>query len=212
MTRAPDNGSSGHWRTVNDLELPRTLVGALTSFHARGFHGTSIREIARLADVQLPTLYYHHDNKEGMLVALLRVGMDELLERVGRAVAAAGDHPVARLSNLVEATVLHMTARVELAGLDNELRHIEKDNPHRLQYTAQRKELQALLTSIIVDGVAIGLFDVGDDVEDTVRSILGSTQAITTWFRRDGPNTPAELADRYSRIALRTVGARPHAS
>ena len=44
----------------------RILENAVRMFSAKGFHGTSMREIATASDCSLPTLYYHYKSKNDL--------------------------------------------------------------------------------------------------------------------------------------------------
>ena len=194
------------WRECQPLELPPTLTGALAAFRENGYHGTTVRDIAGRVGVTVPALYYHHGSKQGMLVALFDVAMNDLLLRLQLAVAEAGDDPEARFRNMMEALVLHMTYRLDLAVLDSELRYLESES--RAHYAALRAEVQRLLASTVSEGMVTGAFSVQHPAE-TVRALLGMVLAIANWYRSDGPLSPAELAERYVDIALCTVGAAP---
>lgn len=204
-TPAPDTAD---WRRIEPVALPPTLAAARNAFHARGFHGTSIRDIASRAEVSLPTLYYHHDNKLGILFALLEAGMRSVLDRVTAAVAE-GDTPTDQLSNAIEAIVLHMTGDLELASVAGEFRHIEPDDPRRERYVAMRSEMEGMLADVLRRGIATGDFHVDGDVRITLRYLLGACQSVTTWYRPSGPLTPFEVAETYSATSLRALGAQP---
>ncbi|WP_435130574.1 TetR/AcrR family transcriptional regulator [Actinacidiphila sp. bgisy144] len=198
-------GPVGDWREFAPLDLHPVLAAALAEFREHGYHGTSVRDVARRAGITVPTIYYHFANKQGLLVALLEGAVGEVLQRARLADAEAGGRVLERFSNVVECVVLHMTHRVATAGLDCELRYLEPAN--RRKYAALRKELEDLLREIVEEGVAQGLFEV-DRAPDTTRALLGMCQAVTGWYHEGGPLPPAEIADRYAAIALRTVGAR----
>jgi TetR/AcrR family transcriptional regulator, cholesterol catabolism regulator len=196
------------WRVIVPITLPVTLAAAKEAFHERGFHGTSIRDIASRAGVSLPTLYYHHDNKQGILVALLEAGMTSVLRRV-RAAIADGATPTEQLSNAIEAIVLHMTADLELASVARELRYLDADNEHRRHYVGMRTEVEDLLEGVLRDGMTSGDFHLDDDLKEVLRYLLGACQEVTTWYHHGGPRTPAEIATSYAATSLRAVGAEP---
>jgi AcrR family transcriptional regulator len=201
----PDAGRSA-WRRCEPLDLPPTLSGALAAFREHGYHGTTVRDVARRVGVTVPALYYHHGSKEGMLIALLDVAMHDVLLRLQLAVAEAGDAPEARFRNIVEALALHQTYRHELAILDSELRYLGPES--RDHYASLRAEVERLLGTTINDGVQRGVFRVTHPA-DTTRALIGMLLAIVNWYRADGRLTPEELAGRYVEIALNTVGAIP---
>ncbi|MGI5268771.1 TetR/AcrR family transcriptional regulator [Nonomuraea sp. CA-218870] len=205
----PDVPARGDWRRYEPVELSPILTHALEAFYEHGFHGTTVRDIARRVGVTVPALYYHHENKEAVLVALLETATNDVIWRANAAAEESGDDPEARLANVVEAVVLHMTHRVRLAALDSELRYLQPDN--RRHYAATRKKLETLLTEVIEDGVDRGVFAVTLPAE-TARALLGMCQAIAKWYHDGGPLRPEEIAERYVDIALTTVGVRGLAS
>lgn len=194
------------WRRCRPLELSPILTAAMDAFYDQGFHGASVRDIARRVGVTVPALYYHHENKEAILVSLLETAVEEVLQRATAAADDAGDDPALRLQYVVEAIALHMTRRTRLAALDAELRYLSPGN--RKRYAAMRRQVQDLVTGIVRSGLAAGVFDV-EDPDETSRALLGMCQAIPRWYRPDGPLGAGDVSARYVSIACRTAGVRP---
>ncbi|MCX4092937.1 TetR/AcrR family transcriptional regulator [Nocardia sp. alder85J] len=192
------------WRRYEPLELTPLLTAALDAFYENGFHGTTVRDIARRVGLTVPSLYYHHESKEGAFVTLLELGTGEAAGRV-RAAAATGSGSREQFANVIEALVLHTTYRTRLAALDLELRHLSPDN--RKRYAARRKEIETVLYDVLTVGVADGTFDAAHP-DETARALLGMCQSIARWYQPDGPLGPHELAERYVGIALAAARAR----
>src|SRR5262245_52660894 len=74
----------------------RILRAAVALFRERGYHGSSMRTLARALRMEAASLYYHFKSKQEILFAILDRTLDDLLAGVGRAVASA-DGPEARL-------------------------------------------------------------------------------------------------------------------
>lgn len=204
-TAAPDSPRIADWRRFAPLELTPLLRGALDAFYERGFYGTTVRDIARRVGQTVPSLYYHHENKEGVFVALLEKGTREVDWRARAAIADGGDRPEAQLVNMVEAITLYMTHRVQIALLDVELRYLAPAN--RKKYAATRKEVENLLVLILEDGVRKKVFTITNP-QETARALLGMYQSIARWYHAEGPLTPEDVAERYIDITLMTVGVR----
>lgn len=51
------------------------LDAAEVLFIDRGYHGTRVSEVARLADVSIGSIYVHFENKEGLYAALMERGL-----------------------------------------------------------------------------------------------------------------------------------------
>ncbi|HVW41201.1 MAG TPA: TetR/AcrR family transcriptional regulator [Amycolatopsis sp.] len=197
--------TGGDWRDFGALQLTPILEAALEVFHENGFHGATVRDIARRVGQTVPSLYYHHENKEGVFTALLEVGTGEVAWRVRTAAAEAPGRPDLQFVNVIEAIVLHMVHRKQLAALDSELRHLSAGN--RRRYAARRKEVENVLRDIVETGTREGIFTPKEPAE-TARALLGMCQAIGRWYQEDGPLGPEQLVERYVDIALMTVGLR----
>lgn len=201
----PDN-----WREFPTLELGDILTVSLRHFAKRGYHATTVRAIARDVGVTIPALYYHYENKQHMLVALLNYSMDIVEDKVGRSVAEAGDDPLNQLTNITEALALYMAHYRELAFLDSEIRSLEGEN--RQIYAERRDRTEKLLRTIIEDGCARGVFRTASDPKDVSRFLLNAVQGIAVWFRMDGTDSAETVAKNYARLALALVEAEGEAA
>lgn len=197
-TRAPLDD----WRRYPPLELSSILSTALTQIVEQGYDATSVRTIAKEVGVTVPALYYHFENKQAILVALLDHAMSIVHTHASTALAEAGDDCVQRLSVLVESIVLYMAHHSDLAFLDSERRSLTPENRER--YFVQRARLERLLRDTVADGTAQGLFTTPHP-DECSRAILSMCQGIASWYRIDGPVPPQEMAERYVQIALATV-------
>lgn len=200
------DGLREDWRVSTPPELSPILVHTLAAFEEHGYHGTSVRDIARRVGVTVPALYYHYENKQAMLVALLTLSMESLLARCRAAIAETAPDPVAGLSALVECIVRFMAYRGSKGLLDSEIRSLEPAN--RAAYVALRDQLDEEMRALVVDGVHKGLFNTEHPVE-AGRALLTMCHAVARWYRIDGELSPAELAHRYVGFGLGLVGYQP---
>src|SRR5687768_5907230 len=86
--------------------LPQLLDEAARLFRARGFEGTSMREIARAVGMLPGSLYCHFETKEALLLAVYIKGVEQISEAVQSAVEKHKD-PWDRLE---AASVAHLGA------------------------------------------------------------------------------------------------------
>ena len=194
------------WRTFEPLELTSLLHHGLEEFVEHGYDGTTVRSIAKRASLSLPSIYYHYENKQGLLVHLLDLSVDDLIRRVEGALVEAGPTPVDRFSAFVEAVVLYVANRRQLALLDDEIRSLEPDN--RAAYVRKRDSVEGWLRQIIEDGMSSGSFEVAYPSEAR-RAILAMCRGVSTWYDPAGRLSPEELAARYVTFALPVVGVLP---
>lgn len=183
------------------------MDAARVEFAARGYHGASVRDIARRAGLSLSALYYWHPSKQDVLAALLAESREDYLRTCTDALAAVPvDDPVGRLSALVGATVEYrVRRRVESEITAREWRNLEPAHTARLDRL--RVAAVRMWREVVDDGVRRGAFACAHP-EDARRSVEAVCNAIADWYDPAGPVGPAELVDRYVAIALRIVDAR----
>jgi AcrR family transcriptional regulator len=183
------------------------ITGAAREIFAeRGYHGTSIRDIAKRAGLSLSALYYWHPSKQHLLAALIEEIQYDYFERCDRALRSAGDDPAEKLRALVRATVEYrVSMRVESNIATLEWRNLEPDNRERLD--GVRRSASQLWADIVADGVARGEFRCTHP-DDARRAIVAACNAIAQWYEPGGEITLPELVGRYTEIALRVVDHR----
>ncbi|WP_296604457.1 TetR/AcrR family transcriptional regulator [Nocardioides sp.] len=182
----------------------RLATAAVDAFAARGFHGTTTRDISTTAGMSPAALYVHHRSKEELLFELARVGHLRVLELVRTSVAGIAD-PVEQLGRLVEDFVRdhaeeHTGARVinyELSALTDE---------HLAAIRAIRHDIDVVVRGVLDRGVAAGVFST-PDVRMTALAILSLGIDVARWYRDEGRWTPDQVAAHYRLLALRMVGA-----
>ncbi|MFC7494638.1 MULTISPECIES: TetR/AcrR family transcriptional regulator [unclassified Nocardioides] len=181
----------------------RLARAAVEAFGARGFHGTTTRDISTAAGMSPAALYVHHRSKEELLHELARVGHERVLAMVRDSVARS-DEPVQQLGDLVEDfvrdhAVVHTGARVinyELAALSEE---------HLAEIVGIRHEIDLEVRDVIDRGVAGGVFSTPDP-HMTALAILSLGVDVARWFRDEGRWSPDQVAAHYRVLALRMVG------
>lgn len=183
----------------------RILHAALKLFAEYGFHGASIRDIAREVGINSATLYAHYPAKEHVLAELIRLGHEELRRRVVEAARVAGDEPAEQLAALVRAQVLVHTDYPLLALVANHELHAL--SPERAAPAlALREEARRLLLAVLERGTAAGVFDIAD-VPLAGIAIGSLGMRVANWFGPDQPYTREQVADAFVGFALRLVGS-----
>ena len=107
--------ATGNWREFAPLPIGPVLAGAIKAFVATGYHGASMRSIAKSANMSVPGVYHHYPSKQDLLVKILDITMTDLLWRLQRA-RDDGNNPIERVALVVEALalVLHQAKRPRL--------------------------------------------------------------------------------------------------
>ncbi|QCW49633.1 TetR/AcrR family transcriptional regulator [Nocardioides dongxiaopingii] len=182
------------------------VESAVQNFTELGYHGTSMRDLARTAGVTVASIYHHFSSKQEILQQIMVGTMTDVLALTGAALDEAGPTPTERLGALVEAWVLFHTGRQAEALIGaSELRSLDEGG--RAAVVALRDEQEAVFRAVVEAGVADGEFATTHPLE-AARAIINMGYSIATWYRAGGPVTPEEMAGRYRDLALATVLAR----
>jgi AcrR family transcriptional regulator len=102
-------------RAVRQNSRRRDILDAAAALlRARGFHGTSVRDIAAAAGMTPGAIYSHFASKAALLLAIYQEGIDVISERVDAAIASASD-PRQQLIAACEAHVDMLLDRTDFA-------------------------------------------------------------------------------------------------
>lgn len=177
---------------------------ALTLFADRGYHGTSLKQVAAALGLRVPSLYNHMDSKSALLSQIV---MDTLREVRGEFddVLAATDDPVKQLWRATYVYALHH-ARHRRAALvvNQDTQHLPE--PYLGAAQDIRRAHEQRFRGLIMDGKAAGVFDV-ESPKLASFAIREMCVSVARWFRDEGPYSAEEVAEHYADQALRLVGA-----
>jgi AcrR family transcriptional regulator len=193
---------------ADETARERLVSAAISAFAAKGFHGTTTRDIATAAGLSPAGVYVHYASKEELLFSITEEGHRGVLAAM-RAASARADDPVGKLVSIVRAFALwhaerHTRARIvnyELAALTPE---------HHAVVNAIRRQITRELEGVVEAGQLDGSFDVAD-VRMTTGSLLSLGIDVSRWYKDSGHISPQQVADHHVHLALRIVGARPRA-
>ncbi len=182
----------------------RLQAAAVAAFASKGFHGTTTRDIAAAAGMSPAALYVHHRSKEELLYLISREGHERTLALVREAARGTGD-PRRRLRAVVHAFTAHharghTSARIvnyELAALSAE---------HLREIAALRRAIEQEMRDLVDAGVAAGAFTTPNP-RMAALALLSLGIDVARWYRDEGEWSPEDVADYYSELALRIVGA-----
>lgn len=180
------------------------LLAALQCFLEKGYHGTSVRDIATRSDLSVPGLYHHFSSKMALLEELMNDTMDDLVADVAGALDRARPDPVTRFEAVVESHVRFHCERQEESFLGNsELRSLPHEARERL--VEKRDEVQRFFELPINEGIEAGIFEVKRPHE-TARALASMCVAVASWYHPGGELSPDDVVAIYRDLGLQLVG------
>jgi AcrR family transcriptional regulator len=159
-------------------------------FRERGFHGTSVRDIAERVGMLGGSLYAHMESKEDLLAEIVDAAADrffEVLEPIVRSDQTS-------LQELRAAIVAHVKVIAEdldaAAVYTVEWRHL---SPARREAVTRRRDDYERMFRGLVGGAMRDRLISTDDEATAALFILSALNYMFTWYRPDGRMTPEEI-------------------
>lgn len=180
----------------------KLIKTAIELFSARGFRGTSIRDIAQAMGMSISNIYHYFGNKEGLLLAILEHSSKTLVEKLHE-VAGQDSDPLDRFKELV---VTHMRLS---ESYKKEARIFFLDEEHLSEEgTVVNRQIQKDILLIYRNQLR-ALQDAGylGERNSTILAfnILGVINWQLRWYRPDGPLTMDQVTEEVLSFILHGI-------
>jgi AcrR family transcriptional regulator len=179
---------------VSTRRKNQIYVVAERLFSERGYHATTVRDIARELQIEGGSLYTHISGKQHLLYDIVLRASEQFL-LLGREVTGSGGTAREQLRMFMQRHLAIIAASTDRAAVYfHEWRHLNA--AQQATITAHRDEYEGYLRQIVRRGMAGGEFAAGDErlVSVHILSLLNWTYQ---WYRADGALNASELADRF---------------
>ena len=199
------------WPQVSHRERQReakrnaVLQAAAQLFNERGFHATSLDDIAARLNVTKPTLYYYVKNKDEILLQCVSKGLTMMLEGID-ASRAAGGKAIDQLMTCMQvyARIVTMDFGMCLIRVGDEQLPPESRKELRRLKSAIDQEFRRL----VAEGVAEGSLQPCDP-KMTAFVIAGALSWIGRWYQPDREYTAEQVAQQCIATLCDGVLRRP---
>lgn len=171
---------------------------AAALFSVKGYHGTSMQDIAERVGLLKGSLYAHVANKEEVLLEIVSTAARHFMAAV-EPIARGPEPAPQRLRRALRAHLQVIAARRALSTVFlYEWRHLEGQPARWVREEQARYE--ALWQRIFRDGVAEGLFR--RDLDPQIATLLALSAANWAYQWLDPSADTDEAADRFSTLLL----------
>jgi TetR/AcrR family transcriptional regulator, cholesterol catabolism regulator len=172
---------------------------ARSMFSERGYHATTVRDIARELNMQGGSLYAHIESKEDVLWELVNRAADQFLGAV-EPIALSDAPPSRKLRDMVRA---HVQVVADNLGDATVFLHEWKflSDERRQAIGERRDRYENLYRHVIEEGMTRGDFT-QTDPKMAATLVLSTVNWMPQWYRPSGPLSPVEVADRFSTLML----------
>jgi len=198
--------ASGERRRDRELKREAVIRAAARAFNHKGYHNTSLDDIAATLEVTKPTVYYYVSNKEQLLFQCFLAGVEQIraaFREVKDLEAPARERLNAVLRHYGEAMASEFgwcMVRAEDQDLSPAMsRHIK----------SLKSEIDQGIRRLIREGVQDGSIEPCDP-KITAFALAGALNWIAHWYRENQSLTGAEIAAAF--VTVFEGGLRPRSA
>lgn len=168
------------------------LSTAAQMFNERGFHATSLDDIAARLQVSKPTLYYYVKNKDEILLECVKKGLHLILEGI-EASRQAGGNAVDQLRACMQvyADIVTQPFGMCIIRIGDE----EVPEPSRTELRRMKSEIDQAFRRLVAQGVQEGTL-APCDPKMTAFVIAGALSWIGRWYQSGGEYSAAQVAEQ----------------
>lgn len=195
----------GRTKGIRRKELLET---AARLFNERGFHGTSIQDLATRLGVTKAALYHYVPNKQDLLYQLHVISLDAADKATARAFQE-GHNGIERLRLLVYhylGAICESPTACLILLEDDALR-----DDQAKEIIEHRRKLEYGLRDLIRSGIDDGSI-IPCDPKAATFVVVGAMNWVSKWYRPGGDWNAYQIADGISAILARSLAANPVSS
>ena len=179
---------------------------AAALFAEKGYHGTSIKDLARAIGLQKGSLYHYFNSKEELLFRLLDEYVTEALDNI-EAICALEIAPVEKLRRfMLFYSGFYAGDRDRLVLLINDIDKL--GGTYREQIIEKERRYYQSLTGIFSQLQAAGMMKAMPQAVAAF-AFFGMVHYTCKWFQKDGAITAGELSEMFLEIFTRGIFTEP---
>lgn len=192
-------------KALHALKREAVLRQAVSDFNQKGFHATSLEEIAQSLGITKAALYHYFPNKH----ALLRASFDRALEVAFESLETARNTGGTGLEILANTLKNYLRASLDdlscCVVLTEHSALLPEDQEELLR---GRDRFEGALRDLVKQGIADGSI-VPCDSKMAVFALLGSVNWVPKWFSSDGPWRNDQVSEALVDILCRALATNP---
>jgi len=202
--------SASPFRTAEQKEKERNakreavLRAAVQMFNERGFHATSLDDVAASLGISKPTIYHYLGNKDQVLLECVTYGLEQLQDAAVAATAESGTG-LDRLRSFLR--------RFAEINMDDFGRCVIRTSDEALTpesarlFRARKREIDTAMRALIREGIADGSIAPADP-QIVAFTLAGALNWPARWHNPSGRRSARDIASDMVEILTRGLALR----
>jgi AcrR family transcriptional regulator len=188
-------------RTMADIanKEEQILAEAVRLFRQKGYHATSMQNIADAVGLQKASLYHYLPSKQALLSKIFERSIGALTQQL-EAINASTDSPADKLRRAIESHILALCDQLDTYTVYLSERRSLSTRYHTRVRAEGQKHAQ-LVERILEEGIARRQFR-AMDTKMVALAILGMCNWVYQWYSPEGRLTPQQIAHIFADLIL----------
>jgi AcrR family transcriptional regulator len=196
------------WPTLDDRARGRdakrqaVLYAAADMFLRRGYQKTKLADVAERLNITKAALYTYFDSKEAILIECYRLG-DQMAQDSVAGIEKTEGAGLDKVQHFIRAYAEVITTPFGMCLNRVDDRELSEDARRKVR--GYKRDVDDLVRRLIALGIRDGSMG-STDVRMATFLLLGAINWIGFWYDPAGPETPAQIAERF--VVILTSGLR----
>lgn len=183
---------------IREIKRQAVLKEASRAFGRKGYHNTSLDDVARSLNISKGTLYNYVRDKQEILFECHKEALEIGDEAMAHAAAAADG-----AAQLRSAISFYLERIAENLGACAALLEVDALRPEDRKVAVERRRgFEQRISAMVERGIEDGSLKPGLDPLLVVRTVMGAINWIPRWYDADKHAAPTELAAAMSAMLL----------
>ena len=188
-----------------DEKLDRLLGAAAKVFARKGYHPTTMRDLARATGMSLAGIYHYVSGKDELLYLIQHRSLGAVLDGAKQITNSTSTDGQSQLAKFIEHHITFFASHMsEMKVLSHDVESLDGERFANIQVL--KKEYVDLLTSVIQKTDP----EANIDPNVATYALFGMMNWIYTWYDPKGSVSPEKLANDFTRLFLEGLTCSTH--
>ncbi|MFH1625412.1 MAG: TetR/AcrR family transcriptional regulator [Pseudomonadota bacterium] len=174
------------------------MEAAKKLFYEKGFHATSLKDLAKEIGTTTGIIYYYFKSKEELLVRIYGDTLDETIDDLSK---IAHSH-MTTTEKMTEIIKYHGRFAMENQTWSKIFFEEESALPRDFQrlISTKKRQYNEIIEDLYSEGVREGVFNRTPDLKIFVNAILGMCNWAYKWYRLNEESDPEKISQQFADI------------
>lgn len=180
----------------------RIITVASRLMSQKGYKGASLQEISDLVGIHKTTIFHYFKNKEELLLAVLRIGIEDVTRKLELILENEKLSPEEKLRQAIFSHLDSLVKHIYNVNVyHSEIRFLSGKNKRK--YLETRKYYASRFEQIINEiKESDDRYFKGLDTKIVNFGILGMCNWVAKWYKESGPCSTRDIADVFYRMII----------